>query len=198
MRLWTIQPREVWEKLENHGEVWVEEACLTDGYVPDQYRWLAQRLARHLPDYSGRLPWWAYGEFADLRSYRFTRPRGKPQVRIELELSADRAYRMPCWAWNMVYGAQYLTLDAAEHECWMGEVQKAFPGDDYWLWQLPDPWKSQLEASWELLFHPDLPSEACVPDHAFAGRTTEIVFEVIRHVDVVRVTHFTGASRMWR
>lgn len=193
MRVWTVQPVNVWEQLQQDGKLTVDKSRLPhNGYVPPQYHWLAEHLKNRLPEYRGELPWWAYCEKPDLRRVRHYRPSGKRQVRIELEVSHEEAFAMPCWAWHTVYCGDYLSVDREEHDDWVAQLQKAVPDED--TWPLPQPWKAELEASWERLFDPTLIARSWDRESEF-GTEREAVFGTIRLTSVRGVTFFTGAFR---
>src|SRR5438552_1195105 len=110
MRLWTIQPRAVWEQVQRDGVAWVDERRIGEdgpyggcadfaGYVPDAYRWLTNFLRQQRPGWEGRLPWWCYTKKPDLRWHRHSGCAG-PYVRIELEVPRDECVAFPCWAWG--------------------------------------------------------------------------------------------------
>lgn len=62
------------------------------------------------------------------------------------------------------------------------------------LWPLPEPWRSELEASWLRLFHPDLPEYGWSEDSPQTYADKEAVFEVLNKQDVRAVTHFVGSN----
>lgn len=194
MRLWTIQPLTVWEQLQQQEQLHVDEACLPyGGHTPERYRWLASRLTEMLPDYPGTLPWWAYCEKPDLRRLRHYRPAGQPQVRLELEPRPGDYLTFPVWAWHTVYCGDYVSPTHQEHAGWMDALRQAVPDED--TWPLPEPWKTQLEASWHRLFNTALPpvpwDEWCIGQSG----SREAVLGLLRLADVRRVTPFVGTDR---
>ena len=195
MRVWTVQPLTVWERLTEAGTLRVDTACYPyDGYVPWQYPWMACRLQERAPDYQGGLPWWAYCERPDLRWVRRRRPAGQPQVRIELDVNGVLVF--PSWAWDVVYCGNFLSFTQSEQETWNAAMRRAVPDED--LWPLPEPWRAELEASWLRLFDPQLPSDGwadILGKSNSSSRANEAVFETLRLQDVRRVTHFVGTSR---
>lgn len=195
MRLWTVQPEIVWEQIQRNGTLSVDESLIAEnGYIPWQYRWLAEQLKKRLPDYCGDLPWWAYCEKPDLRWVRHYRPRGQRQVRIELEISQGEAFITPSWAWNTLYGGGYLSFEQTVQDDWMARMQRAVPDED--TWPLPEPWKTELEASWGRLFDPQLPTRSWEQESLFrVDEEREAVFGTIRLEDVRGITLFTGASQ---
>ena len=195
MRVWTVQPLIVWQRLQDAGAVAVDSACYPDEYVPWQYRWLADRLKERLPRYEGGLPWWAYGYKPHLRWVRHSRPQGEPQVRIEVEIDADRAIVFPTWAWHGMYTGRFLAYTPEEQEAWETAMRLAVPDLDEW--PLPQPRRAELEESWLRLFDPDLPASGWSGWAAKPTCETEAVFGLLRVEDVRAGRHFIGSSN-WR
>lgn len=193
MRVWTVQPLLVWERLQEAGTLRVDPTCLPygDGYIPWQYEWMAARMQERIPEYGGGLPWWAYCRKPDLRWVRHSRPKGYSEVRIELEV--DHALAFPGWAWDVVYAGHFLAFTETEREAWMLAMRQAVPDED--LWPLPEPWRGELEASWLLLFAPNLPAHSGTHASGTEPVYAEAVLETLRLPDVRAVTHFVGNSR---
>lgn len=190
MRLWTIHPARVWERLQNEAELRVDSKRLPYGEAPRSYRWLADQLIRRLPGYPGTLPWWAYTEKPDLRSFRFLRPIGK-EVRIELELDASEFLVLPSWAWHRVFCLDYLAFSEYEYEGWKRALREAVTDEN--IFPLPEPWQSDIEKSWERLFDPALPSIQF--DRQWPASELVAVFGVMRLRDLRRATFFYGKSQ---
>lgn len=192
MKIWTIQPVAVWNDLKKAREVFVDEHCPRyRGYIPAAYQWLQKQLRLRIRGYKGSLPWWVYCRKPDLRLHRHLRPQGSVEVRLELDVSDELALRFPCWAWDTVFRQDYLALGREEYEQWTVRWRAAVPDED--LWPPPEPWRSQLEASWGRLFSPDLPQLAWDDQSLWSERVClEAVFEVLRLADVRNVTAFLG------
>ncbi len=192
MRIWTIQPDEVWKTVCGKGVTYVDEGDRKyRGYIPPAYRWLQTRFARRIPDYGGHLLWWGYGRKPDLRCHRHLMQTGT-WVRLELEMPEAVLLRFPCWAWHQVFCQNYLALTQEEYVEWTEAMRCEVPDED--MWPPPEPWKSELEASWERLLAPELPILSWNPDSEWS-RTgcIEAVFEPLRYADVQAVTSFTGS-----
>jgi hypothetical protein len=183
----------VWEQLRNKHLLYVQEnAQKYKGYVPPAYRWLQFQLAGRLPAYSGHLPWWAYCRKPDLRRHRHLRQEGAMEVRLELEIPEESFLRFPCLAWQRVFCEDYLAATREEYEDWTKALLRAIPDED--TWPLPEPWRCQLEASWQRLFDPNLPVldwDETSPWSRIA--CAEGVFETLRLDDVRGVTSFEGS-----
>jgi len=195
VHIWTIQPITVWQALRKELLLYVREDSLSyHGYIPPAYAWLQLQLAQRLSGYSGHLPWWSYCRKPDLRRHRHLRPTDATQVRLELEIANELVLRFPCWAWNRVFCQDYLATTREEYEDWTRNLRQAVPDED--VWPLPQPWRSQLEASWERLFAPELPSLDWDEESLWSGRLSfEVVFEKLRLEDVCHVTVIKGRSQ---
>lgn len=195
MRIWTMQPIGVWRALRRERRLYVREDALDyRGYIPPAYRWLQMQLSRRLPAYCGHVPWWAYCRKPDLRRQRHLRPEGITEARLELEITDELVIRFPCWAWNRVFCEDYLAITRKEYESWISDLRRVVSDED--TWPLPQPWRSQLEASWERLFEPELPLLDWDEDSLWPRRACfEAIFEELRLDDVRHVTIFKGCSR---
>ena len=191
MRLWTVQPIAVWERLRAEGQVFVNPAHLgPDGWVHPRYSWLAGQLRFRIADARGGLPWWAYCERPDLRWVRHSRPRGSREVRIEFEPPAGAFVAFPCWAWHEVFAGRYLALSGPEYRHWKSRLRRAGVSeeDD----PLPEPFQTELEVSWLRLFRSDLPARSWRRGDWPRGR--EAVVEVLEQAWVRGVTEFVGTG----
>jgi hypothetical protein len=192
-RIWTIQPAHVWEMLRNQQLLNVQEGVKKyRGYVPPAYRWLQSQLLSRLPAYRGHLPWWAYCWKPDLRRHRYLVQQDAMQVRLELEIADEEFLQFPCWAWQRVFCEDYLAATREEYEDWTRALRFAVPDED--TWPLPEPWRYQVEASWQKLFDPNLPTLDWDETSSWSRvPCAEGVFEVLRLGDVRRVTLFKGS-----
>jgi hypothetical protein len=102
----------------------------------------------------------------------------------------------PCWAWDTVYCGQYLSFARQEHDEWVEAMRQAVPDED--ARPLPQPWQTQLEASWLRLFDPHLPSQSWDDEAISKSGSREAVLGVLRVEEVRQVTEFFGCSkRSW-
>jgi hypothetical protein len=192
MRIWTIQPDGVWTRLCSEGVAFVDENDQNyRGYVPPAYRWLQTHFARFVPSYAGGLLWWAYCRKPDLRCHRHFLQKGT-WVRLELEMTEASLLQFPCWAWHQVFCQDYLALTRQEYEEWTEAVGRVLDDED--VWPPPEPWKSELEASWQRLFAPEVPDLCWDLDSPWSQTTCfEATFETLRREDVRAVTRFHGS-----
>jgi len=193
IRLWTIQPPHIWNALQEQGWLLVdpnhsEFADHRDDF-PDAYEWMRVQMAQRIPGYAGYYPWWAYQHFLDLRFYRWhTAPHGQRLMRLELAVPEKQVILSAYGAWHSVLGGEYLpeavAWEDAEQElnAWQeARTHQNLNRDE----RDPrcDPWKTQMQASWERIFDVE------------ARRPTETIqatFECLKLAEVVKVTEFTS------
>lgn len=191
MRVWTVQPLIVWDRLQEARLLQADPVSYYDGYTPWQYQWIVSQLRKRVPGYDGGFPWWAYCEKPDLRWVRHHRPSGQQQVRIEV--NPDNMITFPSWAWDVIHSGHFLAFTKREQDAWTKAMRRSVPNED--LWPLPEPWRSELEASWLRLFEPALPMCGWLDACERPNPNKEAVFETLRLGDVKSVTHFVGRSR---
>jgi hypothetical protein len=195
MRLWTVQPAAVWQQLEADGQVWVDPGRVNgEAWIHPRYSWLVWQLRDRITDSRGYLPWWAYCTRPDLRWVQHSRRLGSQEVLLEFDAPDGSFVAFPCWAWQEVYGGNFLALSGAEHRAWEERLKQAGVTEDDW--PLPEPFQTELEASWRRLFSPDLPARSW--RRGETDRDREAVVEVIRIEQVRKVTAFVGTGKWFR
>lgn len=197
IRVWTIQPLLVWERLQKAGSLL---AKLGEAYGGDNdtavkeiahYRWLIAQLSNRQPRcFTGKPFWWAWTQKPDLRSKRHCSLVGTKQVRIEVELSVDSLFVMPSWAWNHVVFNSFLAMNADQARRWRRKV-KGIRMNEYG--EYPRSIEGLIEKSWERLFDPKLPVRSW---RRTEMRGQEAVFELLNVEDVRNATHFVGTNRI--
>ncbi len=152
MRFWTIQPLGVWRQMESGVAVRVDpEHPKYGGKRPWQYDWLAEALRRNRSGFDGGWPWWLSCKKPDVdRLVSSKLPGGREQAMIELELPQDRYATFPLWVWETIYCGQFVAFARETFDEWYRERRAAIPESEGG--PLPEPWRTQLESSWELLF----------------------------------------------
>ena len=190
MRLWTVQPVAVWDRIRAHGRVFVDPLRVDPaGWVHPQYEWLVRQLKART-GFGGPLPWWAYCERPDLRAIRHLRPLGSREVLIEFQAPAAVAF--PSWAWNVVFMSDYLPLNRTHARDWRERLKRAGVGPDD---DLPEAFQAEVEASWGRLFDAALSARAPYRDGFTFGASREAVVEVIEAERVKDVREFVGTNR---
>lgn len=182
MRLWTLQPLLVLERVQQEGELKVDpENVPFFNEFRDDYDWMRSQMLRRLEEYHGGYPWWAYDYKVDLRRFR---PSGEtPTVRLELEIPSKRVLLSAYGAWHFVLNRWYLphAVDEAgydeEERKWDDAICQA--GLKKWD-PLPEPWRSRMTESWERIFD---------VDDLRSTNTIQACFETLKLGDVVKVTN---------
>lgn len=192
VRLWSIQPLYVWERLCREKSLYVDPNHEDfDRDWIEAYDWMREQMARRLPEYHGHYPWWAYDYKLDLRvqapQYG---PYGTRYVRMELAVPKDRVLLSAYWAWHFVLNVWYLPQsDGDDYEresnAWDAELERNGYTDYV---ALPEPWATRKIESWNRIFD----VEALRADN-----TIQANFERLNLEDVVRVTEFTARKRDW-
>lgn len=193
LRLWTFQPPEVWECLQAEGTLFVNPAHRDfEREFQSSYDWLCEQMARRISGYSGHYPWWAYEHFPDLRFYRHHYGTKYPRLlRMELNVDPETVLLSGFDAWHYVLNRWYLSPhgehddEDQETEEWHRRVE-ARGINPYHTDPLPEPFETEMRASWENIFD----VEARRPTE-----TVQAVFETLNFADVVKITEFTSVCK---
>lgn len=193
IRLWTIQPMEVWESLCREKILLVDPEhprCSYKVEYRDAYDWMREQMKCRLPSYEGNCPWWAYDYKMDLRSYRYqTYPPNERYVRIELAVPVEKVLICAYEAWFWVLNKWYLAEGTDEEffqngKRWEEEAKRAGVNLRT-LGPLPEPWQSQMVASWQRIFDLDFWRDDTV---------MQATFEKLQLDEVVAITEFTSCD----
>ena len=114
-----------------------------------------------------------------------------------MELDADPSGTLTFreWAWCKIYCGRMLAPTEQEALDWEAALRQSVHED---TWPLPDPWKSELELSWQRLFDPELQPWHDIPSDKPRNDNSIAVFEALDLAKVVAVTQFIGDSRYGR
>lgn len=180
IRAWTIQSAACWERLKHQGVLRADGRRVHHHFRP-AYRWLTQRMVRHIPCCTGRFPvWFWYSPKPDLRHGGHL-PAGKRGVRIELELPRERVLLFDFQSWHCVLNRWHLSLSWRESREW-DRRSKEF---DQYRAPLPAQLEAELQATWERVF--DLNrlrrSKLWGPIDEIQGVTEYVLLEEVRGVD---------------
>ena len=151
--------------------------------------------------------WNVIAEKALADAVEYAQQNGKRigEALIELELPEDRCATFPLWIWETIYTGHYVAFTRAALDDWYRELRSAVPDRD--VWPLPQPWRTQLESSWELMLDRSV-DQRCwyrdgeLPDegddlHILMRDASEEVAALTQELlarDTVDVTLFTAAS----
>lgn len=190
MRIWTIQPVELYRKLESKG-VLLADGRRCDRYFRAAYQWMTAQMRHRLPPSRGRFPWWGWCRYEkhrakpDLRAGGYLR-KGQQGARIELELADDEVLLSDFNDWHYVLNGWFLADNEAEDGRFEQELEelghKLF--DPY-----PEFVRAKILASWERIF--ELRGGDPVWGTRPLRQSTQATFWELRLKDVTDVTFFT-------
>ncbi len=189
MRVWTIQPAVLCERLKSKG-VLLAHGRYADRLYTEPYRWMIGQMGDRLPSSKGRFPWWAWYRWRegkpDLRSGGHL-PKGQKGVRLGLELDPGEVLLSDFAAWHDVLDNSFLSNTEAEYRQFHKATEKLGLKVNE---PCPEPFRSQIRASWERIF--DLTGG---DSFSWAGKPSErdiqATFWELRLEDVRNVTFFT-------
>jgi hypothetical protein len=197
IRLWTVQPKLVWESLLKRGELYVDLTQIETPIEAAPYAWaydyMREQMAQRLPNYQGHYPWWAWFDpKPDLRRAVFRRyaPPGTRAVRLKLAIPAERVLLSNYQAWFCVLNRWQLWLgdeeaEPPEFESVAARQQAEADRAAEPVWPLSAPWQFRIVPSWERMF--DLEAT-----RSGWGSEVQATFERLELADVVAVTEFTA------
>lgn len=186
MRVWTIQPVEVLERVEAEQVLYADPTYILEEFR-HAYDWMHVQMERRIPGYQGHYPWWGWhSPRPDLRRSGHL-PRGSRGVRLELELDPHEVLLSDFDAWHAVLNQGYLALSEEEDEAWYRQFEAAVP--ERWAWPLPEPWRSAILFSWERIF--DLKVLAA-SEYWRGEHYIQATFEALRLADVRKCTPFVA------
>jgi len=193
VRIWTIQPADLYEKLK------AKQVLFADGRRHDRdrvwafaYRWMADQMHRRLPPSKARFPWWGWYRYLglhrpkpDLRAAGHL-PDGQKGVRIELEINDREVLLSNFGDWHCVLNDSFLSRDEVENDQFDRERGKLA----YTWGQYPEPLRSKVIASWERIF--DIGIRERDGRGRYCEKGIQATFWELRFKDVTDVTFFTA------
>ena len=189
MKIWTIQSLRVWELLSEQKILYVQpDLCEEYPSFPDAYSWMCQKMRERVPGYQGHLPWWGwYYPKPDLRTYSRKGVNNTQWVRIELSIPASEVLLSYESVWIAVLNYIFVPYTELEAQKWYEALEQNNIDDR--KRPFPEPWQSQLVASWERIF--DLEG---LRDNIKWPDILQATFEELRLSDVVQVQPFAMRS----
>jgi hypothetical protein len=219
MRLWSIQSLEVWEKLQEEKQLYVNPSLsglLGEPIFQHAYNWIMEKMEENIEGYNHSYPWWAwhtwsshYGAKPDLRCERRNYPLDEKYVRLELEIPAPKVLLSDFDAFCCgVLNGHYLAETREKSDEWYTNYPKPTPTmtlaqlraklDESPDWEPEydsetiaqlDERDRQIRQTWDKC----LDIELMKNNIYFGGGQIQACFEVLLLEDVKKVTHFKGA-----
>lgn len=186
MKLWTIQPVEVYEQILKRG-YYVCDGRKTDKHFRERYKWLCQQMKEKIgkPPKNVSYPVWAWHtrnfkrKKPDLRSSEYGYS-GTKMVCLEIDIPDNEVLLSDFDAWHCVLNKWYLNT-----ECWDEET---FDKDHAWLDSLlPEERKKVIEKSWQGIFNLE-PKET---DWCARGKWIQATFWILKKEYIKKVQFFT-------
>lgn len=137
-RLYTIQPQDVWEKLQTNGVVRVD-SWMTDSDFAEAYHWLKLQMRKRIYGYSGGDLFWAWVEKPPYEEYFMGGKFGQPLVCLEVEISSDRVLLSDYESWHFVLMNSYLSRSEKEF-------------DNFARRKMSSDLRKEISKSWEKIF----------------------------------------------
>lgn len=115
MKLWSIQPLIVWEKLQKNGVLHTRANFVDQDFLP-AYRWMAAQMQQRIDPapHVNALPFWAWFQAygakqpkPDLRR-RGHLPAGSSGVRLTLQMPSEKVLLSDFELWHYVLNSWYL------------------------------------------------------------------------------------------
>ena len=195
MRIWTIQPADLYEKLKAKKVLFADGRRCYDHFRP-AYSWMIDQMRRRLPPSRARFPWWGWYRWSgkdrakpDLRAGGHL-PKGIRGVRIELDIDPEEVLLSDFSDWHFPLNNFFLPLDETEDERFEQEEKRTrftFSG------ARTSPLQSVVFASWERIF--DLSRECRDWRGRFRATDVQATFWELRIEDVRDVTFYTDRGR---
>lgn len=189
MRLWSIQPIEVWNELQTKGYYRCEpsKACFIydeKSNFRDQYIWLVKQMKQCIgdPPQGVYYPVWAWYIFdsknkkPDLRQCGYREP-GEQSVCIEFEIPKEKVLLSDFDGWHLVLGNSYYIRGGSAEES---------DSIDIWLDSLSEEERNkETEVSWQGIFNNPVESDWCP-----VGQYVQATFWELRMDQVIKVQFF--------
>lgn len=186
MRLWTIQPEEVYQMIMLKGYYRCDGRKI-DKFFRQSYKWLSSEMKEKIgkPPQNTVFPVWAWHtrdfkrKKPDLRSSEYGRT-GEKLVCIEIEIPDDEVLLTDFDAWHFVLNNWYLNTECWDEETW--------DKDEEWLQNLSKEERDiEIKKSWQGIYDltPKDTSWMC------RGKWIQATFWQLKKEQIIKVQHFT-------
>ena len=196
MRLWSIQPRLLWDQLEQEGAISGNPAFVWPEFW-HAYDWMMVQMRHRIrpSPRPGMLPMWAWARWTGTQTRPDLRSRGHLEsgtsgVRLEFDVDPARVLLSDFELWHYVLGYWYLAANDAE-DVYVDAALTAKRLDPFRQKLLADDyWHRQILASWERIF--DLQGTTIKRGWPPEHKSIQAVLWEIRREDVRRVQFFVA------
>lgn len=191
MRLWTMQPVEVYDILMKDGVFRCDPEKVGEPSFIDRYGWMNEKLNEKdtKPD-DVEYPIWAWFRFnskekkPDLRHSCYG-PRGEKMVCLELEVPDEKVLLTDFDLWHFVLNDWWLDTSMFKY----GFTEEEYDLNQKWFkWLSEDEQRREKEKSWEMVLNIE-PFES---DWIARGQYVQAVFWELKKEYVRKVQYFTA------
>ena len=191
MKLWTMQPVEVYDILERDGVYRTDKEKIDMPEFLPTYDWLCKHLEqKDTKPESVKYPVWAWYRFdgiekkPDLRHSCYG-VRGEEMVCVELEIPDDKVLLTDFDLWHFVLNDWWLDTAMFKN----GYTEEQYDQNRKWFKALsPEEQLREKEKSWEIIF--DI--EAFENDWISKGQYVQGIFWEIKRENVRKIQRFTA------
>jgi len=192
MRVWSVQPLELYEKLKRDGVLHCDielSECAGERAILAAYDWMCEQMRNRieLPPKGARYPFWAWHTVdwkhkkPDLRRREF-RNRCRPAVCLELEIPENQILLSDMENWHVVLNDGFFCCSNSQAD---------YDRVNAWFEALPpDRQQDAKLKSWENIF--DITPAAT--DWLIKGRYIQATFWELNLNQIVSVRHFCQNS----
>lgn len=195
MRLWTIQPAEAWQTLQQKGVLRAELRHIDQAFR-ESYEWLvAQARQRIGPEPPGcQFPIWAWYQWHDHHrpkpDLRFSAhlPRGDEGFRLEIEVPDAQVLLSDFELWHHALNYYYLPESEEEGEAFDAELERNGL-NPYTTRPLPHPeYDRKMRNSWLRIFDLDWTAKGIASPRK--EKSIQAIFWELRQDQIKRVQRF--------
>jgi hypothetical protein len=149
MRLWTIQPIEIWELLQKQGVYYGTLDYVDEDYIKP-YNWMKKQLSFKTGINKENYSVWAWYKKPDLRMSGWT-IKGEKSVCIEFEIDEKDVLLSDEVLWHYVLGYWYLPSSMEDGDKFNKKLDSK--GLSFYKQKpLPEPYNKMIEDSWLKIF----------------------------------------------
>lgn len=187
MRLWSIQPLAVWEKLQKTATLNNNATYAQQDFLP-AYRWMTAQMQQRIgpAPFKEALPFWAWFQAYGLKKAKpdLRRsghlPGGRKGVRLQLEIPAEQVLLSDFELWHYVLNNWYLPISLADGELFERKRKKQ------WITEQ----KTVIQESWQRIF--DLDFAVAEISDVYEKKSLQATFWELKLENVIDVQLFVA------
>lgn len=186
MKLWTIQPIQIWDLLQQQGYYHGDKKYIKEEFFLRSYDWIKQQLAKKTGVMKDYYPVWVWAKKPDLRTGGHL-PKGTKGVRLELEIDENKVLFSDFKLWHFVLNYWYIPNTMEEGDKFDLELEKIGLMPNRKI-SFPEFLHNKIENSWQKIFDLNWHAEG-IADKKADKIIQGVVWE-IRLEEIVSVKEF--------